>query len=59
LTPEPPSLRSWPSNVLLTSFLRHTARDNYKKWYAKETGRNVSAFVKLHEVVANKYLINC
>jgi hypothetical protein len=28
----------------LTSFHRHTARDNYKKFYAKENGRNVSAF---------------
>jgi hypothetical protein len=22
----------------------HAARNNYKKWYAKENGRNVSAF---------------
>ena len=58
-TPEPPSLRSRPSNVLLPSFLRHTAIDYYKKRYAKENGQNVSTLIKIHEFVANKYLINC
>jgi hypothetical protein len=39
------ALCSRPLNVLLTSFLCATARDNYEKWYAKKTGWNVSSYI--------------
>jgi hypothetical protein len=45
--------------VLLTLRLRPTTRDYYKKQYAQKNGRNVSTLIKIHEFVANKYLINC